>query len=54
MKCFPIDLAGLWGSDGRDVVQNFIDDQLLDENAALSAIECFGPARVYEDPKTPG
>ena len=50
-EVFPIDLAGLWGDDGRDVVQNFIDEQLLDENAALSSIECLGPARVYEDPK---
>lgn len=46
----PIDLADLWGDDGRSMVNEFVSTQVLPIEEASAKLEACGVKQPYSDP----
>lgn len=46
----PVELACAWGSNGQMVVEEFIHEQVLSRDEALSRLAAAGVERCYSDP----
>ena len=46
----PVELACAWGSNGQSVVEEFIHEQVLSRDDAMSRLTAAGVERCYSDP----